>query len=74
VKRKKNQSGHSLSPYIDVMTGTVGLIVDQKSGGCKSGGNYNMFFQKMKNIGTSSLNQKKSRSGVEASFQVTRTM
>ena len=46
VKRKKNQSGHSLSPYIDVMTGTVGLIVDQKSGGCKSGGNYNMFFQK----------------------------
>ena len=46
MKRKKNQSGHSLSPYIDVMTGTVGLIVDQKSGGCKSGGNYNMFFQK----------------------------
>lgn len=29
------------------MIGTVGLIVDQKSGGCKSGGNYNMFFQKM---------------------------
>ena len=46
VKRKKNQSGHSLSPYIDVMTGTVGFIVDQKSWGCKSGGNYNMFFQK----------------------------